>query len=621
MRRSLLIPSFFFFIGCLALLAHTTSAGNVHLWALRPTAGAFWFYWLLAIVAAAFLFRDAGAPGSEAVSWSSRGLGFGRWSSLILWALLLSSAIVLLFQFRQRLFLAPPDGLGDSLLILEQVPVYTHLLGYLDSFDELLELYWHCRLYLFTSERFGWHVEDAYALLSIASFVLYGSAVFWFLIRRSLFQILTGLALLIFVPALQLFAGYVEHYTMATAWMALAILTGARALELERLRRSGDGAGQATQPATAVAIVAGCAAIAVLHHSITTVILPALIYLVIELAAGNLRKIVRLATVAAAVALPILLSVWTWFLLFAEPPLAFSDSHISSPPVHRPGELFMPAHLRDMLNLLFLASPAALLVLLCLNGHDGSQANPVANIQSGARSARDADADADIDTAKSPGFFNALLAWLAPEPVHLFLLIATLGLGSIAFVIESLIGFPADWDLLTIFQFPLNLFLFYRIVSAWRDQPTTRSGLRIALPLIMVMHGFITTSWIGRNAEATPISQQNVELARKNVSQSLAILEQDPVYERVKQSYADRNKTYIQVKLFFIRSRNRLLAGAGEFSATEQARLLAALESGETRFHEWMQMPPEAFEAGYETLWKDLSELNVRINADGASGE
>ncbi|MEQ9363001.1 MAG: hypothetical protein RIF32_02090, partial [Leptospirales bacterium] len=217
-------------IGCLALLVHGTEWGYTHLWALRPTAGAYWFYWILGIAAWIAVYRSADRP-VPADSQARRVLGFGRWSSLMLWGLLLGSAILLLFQFRQRLFLAPPDGLGDSLLILEQVPVYTHLRGYLDSFDELLELYWHSRLYLFTSESFSWHVEDAYALLSIASFALYGTVVFYFLIRRSLFEILAGLALLIFVPALQLFAGYVEHYTIATSWMALSILTGAYALE------------------------------------------------------------------------------------------------------------------------------------------------------------------------------------------------------------------------------------------------------------------------------------------------------------------------------------------------------------------------------------------------------
>lgn len=632
MLRLLLIPGFYLLIGCLALFAHLSEAGYTHLWALRPTAGAFWFYWLLGLLAAALLLRTRANSQAQAPlphGLAERRLGFGPWSSLLLMGLMVSSALLLLFEFRQRLFLAPPDGLGDSLLILEQVPVYTHLLGYLDSFDELLELYWHCKLYLYTATNFGWHVEDAYALLSIGAFALYGPAIFYFLIRRSLLEICLGLALLVFVPALQLFAGYVEHYTLATAWMALALLAGAFALE-----RVGDAdAGHSNQaardvdapppgekpqtalarPEIAAAVCAGFAALAVLHHSITTVILPALVYLVYELAGRRLRGMIRPGLIAAAVALPVLGGTWAWFILFAEPPLAFFDSHVSSPPVHRPGELFQPAHLRDMLNLLFIASPGALLLLAAFAS--GSSDLRSAGVAAAAESGRAEAQTEAIGAQPRAGRLQTFLAWIAPEAVHRFLLLATLALGGIAFVIESLIGFPADWDLLTIFQFPLNLFLFYHFRTAWRRRAAGRPILKIAAPLLLILHGFITINWIGRNAESTELSRQNVELARRNVDQSLAILRADSVFAAVRNDYPDREKTYIQVKLFFIRSRNRLQSGAGSFSPAERRDLLQRLQSSEAQFHEWMQMSPGAFEERYDPLWKAMSELNVTINA------
>ena len=629
MLRLLLIPAFFLLIGCLALLAHLTGAGYTHLWALRPTAGAFWFYWLLGLLAAALLMRTRANSDENATlppGLAERRLGFSLWSSLLLMGLMVCSALVMLFEFRQRLFLAPPDGLGDSLLIMEQVPVYTHLLGYLDSFDELLELYWHCKLYLYTATNFGWHVEDAYALLSIGAFALYGPAIFYFLIRRPLIEICLGLALLVFVPALQLFAGYVEHYTLATAWMALALLAGAFALERASDARHADRTRSDTgapspkrkpqttlaRPEIAAAVCAGFAALAVLHHSITTVILPALIYLVYELAGRRLRDMIRPGLIAAAVALPVLGGTWAWFILFAEPPLAFFDSHVSSPPVHRPGELFQPAHLRDMLNLLFVASPGALLLLAAF----ATQKVKPGVVQTPSRIAEKSDSQADAFGANPrAGRLREFLAWIAPEAVHRFLLLATVALGGIAFVIESLIGFPADWDLLTIFQFPLNLFLFYHFRTAWRMQSAARQVLKIAVPLLLILHGFITISWIGRNAGSNEESRENVELARQNVEESLAILRADPVFAAVRSDYPDREKTYIQVKLFFIRSRNRLQAGAGSFSPAERRDLLLQLQSNEVQFHEWMQMPAEAFEARYTPLWKAMSELNVTINA------
>lgn len=600
MRLLFLPPVFFLILGVLALATATTNFAATHLWSLRPTADLFAVYWLLALATAVPIFLRRGqhdafgdGPSASPSRWTAlldRRFTPGIGASILIQCVLVAVGLLLLWIFRQRLFLAPPNGLGDSLLILEQVPVYAHLLGYLDSFDELLELYWRCKLYLFTNGAFGWHVEVAYALISTGAFAMYGAALFWFLRGRSLFEIFYGTAVLLCAPALQLYAGYVEHYSVASALLACTIMIGAGTLE-----KFGDG--NLKHPVAAVIALAAAAALATLHHAIVAVTIPALIYLVWRLAGGEIRGIVRLGAAAAFVAMPILFGVWIWFLFFEQPPLEFFDSHAASPPFYRPSELFRPEQLRNRINLLFLASPAAALILgtivaLSLRaGGDASAANA-----------------GELTLTKK---LKRLAVFFVPEPVHVYLLMTTLTLAATLFVMEPRLGFPGDWDLHTIYQFPLNLFLFYLIRTQARATTGARRILSLLLPGVLLVNGFVTAGWIGRNAQASEISRTNLESAHANVQGFLQTIPADPVYARVS---AARMKTYIQVKLFFIRSRTRVQSGAGTFSATERADLLRDLSQGEAQFNEWILLPQVEFDARYDRLWNAWSQLNVRIN-------
>ncbi len=506
--------------------------------------------------------------------------------------------VLLLWIFRQRLFLAPPEGLGDSVLILEHVPVYARFMGYLDSFDELLVLFLRSKFYLWSSQNLGLQIEESYGVISTGAFVLYAALIVWFLRGRSIAAWLYGLTLFVFAPGLQLFAGYVEHYTLPSLYLSMTLFFAARCLE------EPDGADAANQagtflrhgPGLAVAITAALAAITALHHMITTAMAPALVYFVWMLArrdsaqtsyAENLRPFAALAGRAVLAAGPILLLTWAYFLYLAEPRLAFGDSHAASPPVHRPSTLLSLAHARDMLNLLFLAvpvAPALLLLLLALPG----------------RGPRD----------------------LVATPVLRFTLLATLLFGGITFIVKSLIGFPGDWDLLTFFRIPLSLYVFYlfrRILQS--DDAPGRFVVSTALPLLFVLSTTFTGAWIGRNAaltvspEVAEESRLNLNDAHRHVELFFEVIGNDPVYAELAARYPERRKLYILVKLFLIRSEERVKTR--DFSDAERAELLPRLETAGAEFSRWILLPKDEHGNAHRAVWDRLTELNLRINGKG----
>lgn len=504
--------------------------------------------------------------------------------------------VVLLWFFRQRLFLGPPEGLGDSVLILEHVPVYARFMGYLDSFDELLVLFLRSKFYLWSSTHLDLHIEESYAVVSTGAFVLYAALILWFLRGRTLAAWLCGLTLFVFAPGLQLFAGYVEHYTLPSVYLSMTLFFAARCLEEE------DGVLK-NQPLLAVTVTAALAAITALHHMITAAMAPALVYFVWLLArrdandnaqddatvpyAESVKPFLRLALRAMLAAGPILLLTWAYFLYVAEPRLAFGDSHAASPPVHRPSTLFSLAHARDMVNLLFLAAPAVpalLLVLLALPG-------------------------------RTPRDFVA-------APVLRFALLATMLFAGITFIVKSLIGFPGDWDLLTFFRVPLSLYAFYLLQGLFRSEDQARRFVvSTALPLLFVLSATFTAAWIGRNALVT-VSPRVAEESRRNLSDAhrhvdlfFEVIGGDPVYAELAERYPDRRKLYILVKLFLIRSEERVKTR--DFSDADRAELLPRLEAAGAEFSRWILMPKDEHGTAHRAVWDRLTELNLRINGRG----
>ncbi|MCB1324474.1 MAG: hypothetical protein KDK35_04580 [Leptospiraceae bacterium] len=487
---------------------------------------------------------------------------------LILLALLFVVVPILLWKFRMQLFLPPPAGLGDSLLLLEHVPVYSRLLGYLDTIDELLELYVRSRAYLWLNDSRGLPIEEVYAYISYAALIPYLLFVYVLWQKRSFPERLALLALTVAVPAVQLYAGYVENYTIASTFLFGTLAWGARLLE-ERPQ-----AAPSVRPLLLLALLAGVGA---LFHLIVGLLLPALAYFAWVYCERRPGAFVRGAFAAGLCAVLLFGACALYFLTLAPHPPIPADSHFANPPVLNPSRWFSADHVIGHLNLFLLASPAApaaLLTLLLYGSPDRKR-----------------------------------WSWIPDLPTR-FLAIATLTLLAWSFVWNGIIGLPADWDLLTMFQGPLNLYLWFLFVHAGRQNPATPST-RLALAML-ALNLLVTAAWITRNAEDSEASRANLKRAHENVELFLERTAADPVYEIVSAEHGlERQRIYIQVSLFIVRSRARL----AQVPQNETTRAqLERLEIGRQKFERWILLPPAEFENERAEIWNELSALNREIN-------
>ncbi len=498
----------------------------------------------------------------------------------------LATFLALFGLLRVQLFLPPPEGLGDSRLILEHAPVYSHLLGYVSSFDELLDYYFRSRFYLWSQARLGLSVEDGYALVSWLFFIPYWIALFDFVRDRTRGGAALALGLFLSTPALALFAGYVESYTMVAVYMTLALLPIAKRLESPE---------RARQNALPLALWAALwAAWGVLHHLYATTTILALVYLTFALARSP-RAWLPLAASAGGAALALLASVWLLFLFVVEPPLSVGESHAANPPIESPLYFFSAANALDTLNVLLYAAPVVLPLLPLLSA---------AAWRSRARW---------LAPPNAAGV-RAAWNWLAQTPAEKFALLALAPALGLSLAHSAYIGYPADADLQSLYFAAMLLWLFYALQRALNSSRAwLAEGTRLILPAAIVFSSGLMLGWLWRNHQLTPESAANVAAARRNVTSFLAATNNDPIFAALHET--NRRRTYIQVKLFFVRSREQLTRpGAAAFSAEERASLHAALADGEARFNRWILLAEPEHSAERAALWAELTELNIRIN-------
>jgi hypothetical protein len=335
------------------------------------------------------------------------------------------------------------------------------------------------------------------------------------------------------------------------------------------------------------------AAWGVLHHLYAATLLLALAYLTTALA-HNPRHWLKLAIGAGGAALALLASVWLLFIFAVEPPLSIGDSHAANPPIESPFYFFSAANALDSLNVLLYAAPVVL---------------PVAPLLAFAAW----QARAHWLVRPNAAGLKSAWSWLASTPAEKFALLALAPALGLSLVHSAYIGYPADADLQSLYFIALLLWLFYVLQRALESSRAWLAiGIRIVAPAALVFSAGLFIGWLWRNHQFTPDSAANLAAARSNVQLFLTRTAKDPVYAALGDT--DRRRTYIQVKLFFVRSHERLRSAPDEFSADQRAQLTTALASGEARFDKWILSPEPQFVAERAALWASLTELNVRIN-------
>jgi len=244
--------------------------------------------------------------------------------------------------------------------------------------------------------------------------------------------------------AIQLFFGYVEHYTPALALGALYVLTSIRVLR---------GQSRLWKPGVILLI-------ATLFHVQTLLLAPSYIWLlawaiVFKRNAGTrVTLFVGAATVAAAVAAGFVPAIGRFYM----PPLGASIGY----------QVYSAAHLLDMANEVLLLCPVWLLYAVLIVREQ---------LSAGRR-----DPDSPHDGAKA-------FAWMLAVPAVLFLLL-----------FRPDLGMARDWDLFSFTVFGLaapGLLAFVRYAA---DRHHSERTAAIVSPAVIISAA-VVLSWVGVNAD------------------------------------------------------------------------------------------------------------------------
>ncbi|MDH5655386.1 MAG: hypothetical protein OEZ34_05730 [Spirochaetia bacterium] len=490
------------------------------------------------------------------------------------------------YSVRMNRFLPPPFGNGDSLHLIEYIPVHSALFGYLASFDELLDLFIHSVFYRFANSFFLLDVESSYAVLSAVC----GGIYIYFFIR---FMRLSGrgnfyaIALILFTPAMQIYAGYVENYTIVTLFLSVIFLECALMLD-KKLPISHQK----------LIFMAVLSAIAFLFHIVAGAALPALIYL-IKKSSKNRNEFIKLSLETAFPALLFLLSVWGLFLYFLDYPVTPSESFLFNPPFLKPSVWFRPDHLKDILNTVILASPFSIFVFIYIfyNGRN----NTIEDFSFTKK-------------IKSYPTIENLIKKFAPEPVHRFLLLASLSFFGLMFIHNPMIGFPADWDLHTLFHIPLNLYLYYEVTQD--RSPQLQFQRRSFLSAAFLINAFFSAAWIHHNASSDFLSEKYRISAKILSENTLASLADDEVFHEIKdirskRKYTEVTQFYLKTAHFLSEEKKNRVAANKNADLTEINAMIAELNAS---WHEYriVILDQNQYNNSITRLWRSFSKINVR---------
>lgn len=442
----------------------------------------------------------------------------------------IAGAIALLVLLPVRRMEEPPIGPGDSFHLIEFIPVFSEIYGYLSTPDELLALFVRSKVFLLLQNLTD--AQNAIGLYSYFAGVVHLIAVFFFLKNRPDWK--SGWLILFFTPVMALYAGYVESYSMARALLFVTIVLGWVSLN--------QPPGSARN--RLVVATAAVAAIAVLHHLLAGLILPALAYMVWKISDGRVKAFLRRSTVAAVVGICILSVVYAGFYLSSQSSLVFADSHVGTDGMLPAGKLFSKDNLSKMAGLLFI-TPAFLITLLSKR-------------LSGTKNDRDAAIRRFLWIATGPFLFHAFL-W------------------------NAAIGMPADWDLFTFFAIPLSL-LVYHDLSRVQIYSTVRAAV---LPLLTVLPAILWLHWLNETTPATLENRQYISYVRTTV---IPALKED---RRLSQLPLKRQKMYLRLRLFEEKAgyRMRQMPASGERQKAEQN-----LAQGMQIFHSGLLESDAAYE-------------------------
>ncbi len=349
------------------------------------------------------------------------------------WRYLALAVVSFLVFFLLRNRFINLDGLAFPAKFRHDVP----LRGAHVTHDEMWELYLHSRFWVLTHRALGWSVTLSYQVMSCAAGA--GFVVLLVHLARRMSGVRWRLLVLALVSGgmMQLFFGDVENYTVTSMLITGYLLVGWLA-----------AGGRITSLAPSLVL-----AVAMTFHLLAGWLLPSLVFLFYQDWRQGRRAVV-LAGVVGGLAI-----FGGTLLFFAAHGLPLRDFYYHSHALGHGGHLFWniarpsPGYEAEMLNLLVLLFPGALLVV-------------------------------------------PLLAWhrIQREPGNIFLGLASAFMLLFMFIWKADMGVYQDWNLYAAVAIPLSVLCWYNFLRI--DGLRYRRRIFVALVGLSFLH---TYTWIISN--------------------------------------------------------------------------------------------------------------------------
>ena len=295
--------------------------------------------------------------------------------------------------------------LGDGILLLESVFIESKLVGFQLVMDEFLTTFLQSKFFLLFNTL---SVRESYSILSYIFGIFSLITFYFFLNKKSIFLFL----IFFFNHGFLVFQGYAENYSIPFFFLFITMTYGFYLIKNKKtdLKYS--------------IILSILAAISAMTHLVNGYMILGLIYFVYY-SKKNFRDFLTKSILSSLVSLSILLSVFIWFKFFSQIRIENSQTHFFNPPFYPLKRIISTNHFKEIIQcILFTAlMPFSILMYFYL-------------------------------------YKKQKLKEILKKSEYKFIFFFVIGFLLHSFLLNPLLGFPADWDLMSFFYFPLSFFAF-----------------------------------------------------------------------------------------------------------------------------------------------------------------
>lgn len=313
----------------------------------------------------------------------------------------------ILFSLQLILFcILPIQNLeyGDGVILLQNLLMETLFFGFQLTIDE----FWSALIHSYLFKIF--HPNDPRIIYRVLS-TLCGIIYLFISLKYSkknhipyLFFLTPGTILL--------FYGYIENYTIISLLLILTIILGINWI--------------GTSNPKYIIYLAIIASISASFHLVYGYVLFGLIYFSYIVSQKNLKTMFQYGLISSIIAFLYLGGILIYFLFFHSVRIVPSDSHILSPPFYPIRRIISINHFKEILSVLWFTSlfPILIIIIAYLNNKEEFKK-------------------------------------LHSNPKVVFNLWIVVGFFLHSLVLNPLLGFPSDWDLMSFYSYPLLFYSFH----------------------------------------------------------------------------------------------------------------------------------------------------------------